>query len=148
MATVKPLNESYLSSLQPLYESTDGPSLAFLRGMSQESYCRSWYLVGNGKPKAVAWYSRACEEAELIDFRVVCSWRRRGLGRQLLRTTLSALASEGVNKVNLEVKVSNEAAIAFYGMMGFVETARRTDYYFDHSGRKDAILMSIGLRLK
>ena len=145
MARLKLLNDSCLPSLQPLYESAEGPSLAFLAGISQEEYCRAWCLLHEVKPIAAAWYSRGHDEAELIDLRVIRSRRRQGVGRQLLWATLSALASEGINKVGLEVRASNKPAIALYEAMGFVEKARRTDYYLDKSGREDAILMSLEL---
>ncbi len=46
-------------------------------------------------------------------------FRRRGIGRRLLEATLTESRRQGITRVQLEVFVSNRAAIAFYEKHGF-----------------------------
>ena len=48
-----------------------------------------------------------------------------------------------VDKVFLEVRPSNERAIALYTSMGFKEVGVRPGYYPAEGGREDAIVLSI-----
>jgi ribosomal-protein-alanine acetyltransferase len=72
---------------------------------------------------------QVADEAEILNLAVRRQNRRRGEGHALLSAVLEQLHRRGVNKVFLEVRESNEAAIAFYEKMGFAETGRRPGYY-------------------
>jgi ribosomal protein S18 acetylase RimI-like enzyme len=131
--------------LKPLYEDTDGPSYEFLRGVVVQAHCQAWCLFRDQEAVAAIWYQCAGERADMIDLRVLASSRRQGLGKELLRASLTAL--DGVAAVDLEVRESNLAAQALYRTMGFAETGRRPNYYATASGREHAILMSLELTL-
>lgn len=47
-------------------------------------------------------------------------YRRRGLGRRLATNTIQAARDAGIERVELEVFATNEAAIALYRELGFV----------------------------
>ena len=132
-----------LEQLQQLYESSEGPSYGFLRGLLDQPHCRAWCLVKDQQPVAAIWYQCAAERAEMVDLRVMASERRRGLGRQLLWASLTALGDVGA--VELEVRSSNVAARALYESLGFSETGSRSNYYATPDGREDAILMTLTL---
>ena len=132
-----------LEQLQQLYESSEGPSYGFLRGLLDQPHCRAWCLVKDKQPVAAIWYQCAAERAEMVDLRVMASERRRGLGRQLLWASLTALGDVGA--VELEVRSSNVAARALYESLGFSETGSRSNYYATPDGREDAILMTLTL---
>ena len=132
-----------LEQLQQLYESSEGPSYGFLRGLLDQPHCRAWCLVKDKQPVAAIWYQCAAERAEMVDFRVMASERRQGLGRQLLWASLTALGDVGA--VELEVRSSNVAARALYESLGFSETGSRSNYYATPDGREDAILMTLML---
>jgi ribosomal protein S18 acetylase RimI-like enzyme len=51
------------------------------------------------------------------------SHRGQGLGRALVTHAVRWLQARGVPKLNLQVREGNEAALAFYGRLGFVEDA-------------------------
>ena len=51
---------------------------------------------------------------------VAPGWRRQGIGRALVRTAEEGLARLGCTKVNLQVRASNPAVVAFYENLGFV----------------------------
>ena len=132
-----------LEQLQQLYESSEGPSYGFLRGLLDQPHCRAWCLVKDQQPVAAIWYQCAAERAEMVDLRVMASERRRGLGRQLLWASLTALGDVGA--VELEVRSSNVAARVLYESLGFSETGSRSNYYATPDGREDAILMTLTL---
>ncbi len=132
-----------LEQLQQLYESSEGPSYGFLRGLLDQPHCRAWCLVKDKQPVAAIWYQCAAERAEMVDLRVLASERRQGLGRQLLWASLTALGDVGA--VELEVRSSNVAARALYESLGFSETGLRSNYYAASDRREDAILMTLPL---
>lgn len=82
-------------------------------------------------------------EAQLLNLSVVPDARREGLGRELLLRFLGDAMRLGADQVFLEVRVSNEPAIALYEREGFVRIARRVAYYPpDADGvREDALVM-------
>ena len=132
-----------LEQLQRLYENSEGPSYGFLQGLLDQPHCRAWCLVKDKQPVAAIWYQCAAERAELVDLRVLAFERRRGLGRQLLWASLTALGDVGA--VELEVRSSNVAARALYKSLGFSEAGLRPKYYATPDGREDAILMTLTL---
>jgi RimJ/RimL family protein N-acetyltransferase len=70
------------------------------------------------------------------------SWRGRGLGTALLETGLEWAAGAGAHKAALEVWPHNEAGLALYRKMGFVEEGRKRRHYRRSNGEIwDAILM-------
>ncbi len=50
---------------------------------------------------------------------IAATHRRRGLGRRLMAEVEAALAALGCAKVNLQVRAGNDAALAFYGAIGY-----------------------------
>lgn len=86
--------------------------------------------------------SRLFDEAELLQIAVAPARRREGLGRWLLETALSQLAEAGAERLLLEVRASNRAAIGLYRILGFQQDGRRRGYYPTDAGAEDAVLMS------
>ena len=79
------------------------------------------------------------DEGEILNLAVVPARRRRGEGGALLKAALNEFRARRASRVFLEVRESNDAAIAFYGKHGFAETGRRVGYYQDPA--EAAILM-------
>jgi len=74
-------------------------------------------------------------------------FRRKGIGRQLLKAAEQDMKKKGIKKIRLEVSTHNQKAIAFYETEGFKKVALLPKYYFfDHSGSKDAFRMVKQLR--
>ena len=87
-------------------------------------------------------YQQVLDEATLMNIALRPAWQGRGLGCMLLQAVLQALEEAGVRRCLLEVRESNAPAIALYHKHGFVDDARRSDYYPTANGREDALLMS------
>jgi ribosomal-protein-alanine N-acetyltransferase len=81
------------------------------------------------------------DEAHLLNICMHPGARGKGIGRQLLRHVLAAASHEGASLLLLEVRASNEAAIALYEDEGFREIGRRPGYYPSGNGREDAWVM-------
>ena len=81
--------------------------------------------------------SKLDEDWHLMNIAVEPSGRRVGVGEQLMVELLSTLGPDA--RITLEVRPSNDAAIALYEKFGFLAAGRRTRYYAD-SG-EDALIM-------
>ncbi len=68
-------------------------------------------------------------EAEIVTLDVHPRWRRRGLGRQLLRMAGAEAMVRGARRVRLHVATDNVAALALYRAEGYRVTALVQDYY-------------------
>lgn len=87
--------------------------------------------------------STVLDEAELLQIAVAESRRGSSLSQTFFEALIQELRGRGVERILLEVRVSNEAAIGFYRGRGFTEDGCRKDYYPTAEGREDALLMSL-----
>ena len=102
----------------------------------------AWVLQRDGELIGYAVLSIAADEAHVLN---VCTDPREqghGHGRRLLRALLMLAQGRGAQRVFLEVRPSNPAAIALYHAEGFNEIGRRPRYYPARGGREDAIVMA------
>ncbi|MDN3521310.1 GNAT family N-acetyltransferase [Halomonas ramblicola] len=98
---------------------------------------------------AYAVVARLPFEAELQGLLVRQASRGHGLGRRLLAVVVDQARGWGSERLLLEVRAGNAAAIDLYRGSGFREDGRRTGYYpppEPGADREDAILMSLPLR--
>jgi ribosomal-protein-alanine N-acetyltransferase len=82
--------------------------------------------------------------AELESIAVSPMFQRRSVARRLFDALVVELKQVGATEVNLEVRASNQAAIALYRTLGFLEAGRRPGYYADP--KEDALLFSLAIR--
>jgi ribosomal-protein-alanine N-acetyltransferase len=82
-------------------------------------------------------------EAEILNFAVRADFRRQGTGTALLEQALEWGKTFGAERVILEVRASNLAAIRFYERHGFVVTGKRPRYYA--APIEDALLLNLSL---
>ena len=71
----------------------------------------------------------AADEAEVLTLCVRPACRRQGVGERLVRSAMVKAAEIGANRLFLEVSHENLTARNLYQTVGFVELARRRDYY-------------------
>lgn len=79
------------------------------------------------------------EEAHITILAVHPALQRQGLGQAMLVALLQAAYQRQLERATLEVRVSNEKAIALYQKFGFREAGRRKKYYQDTG--EDALVM-------
>lgn len=89
--------------------------------------------------------STGASEAHVLNLCIAQRYRRRGLGEHLLSGLLSLAKRRAVGTVFLEVRPSNNAALALYDKMGFNQIGIRNDYYPAKLGREDAIILAKSL---
>ena len=107
---------------------------------------RSHQQAGMEMPVGFAIVTFAGEEGDLLFIGVVPARLRRGIGLAVLDRILEVARMQGVRSMILEVADGNEAAQSLYRRRGFLEAARRRDYYRAADGRtQDAIVMKLNL---
>ncbi|OGO89891.1 MAG: ribosomal-protein-alanine N-acetyltransferase [Coxiella sp. RIFCSPHIGHO2_12_FULL_42_15] len=88
------------------------------------------------------------DESELLSLGVDVPFQRQGHGQYLLKKLVGVLTSHGVQSIWLEVRRSNDVAIALYHRVGFVEVGIRKNYYPTADAREDALIFRYFLHLK
>ncbi len=83
----------------------------------------------NAQPIGCIHWRLVLDEMEIMNLAVAPQMRRRGVGRQLLASAVRHARAAGAAAIFLEVRVSNQAAIALYQAMGFQTIAIRHGYY-------------------
>lgn len=124
----------------------------FYRGWSPEEFAA--YIAGPDTPVYVACDARrriagfamlrlAADEAELVTIAVDPKWRRKGVGRALLRALFDDLLMTRARKLFLEVAADNPAALTLYAAHGFQKLSERQGYYArPDGGPATAIVMA------
>jgi ribosomal-protein-alanine N-acetyltransferase len=79
------------------------------------------------------------DEAHITLLVIDEAYRGQGFGRALLIALLEAARVHDMARATLEVRPSNEAAIALYNSFGFKEAGRRKQYY--HAPTEDALIL-------
>jgi ribosomal-protein-alanine N-acetyltransferase len=77
-------------------------------------YCLSWLMPA---------------ELHILNLAVLPAYRRKGVARRALLDTLQIARQAGVEEILLEVRASNQAAIALYQGFGFYQIGLRKKYY-------------------
>lgn len=82
------------------------------------------------------------DEMHLLNITIAPHRQGQGHGTRLLDAVAAHASVRGLPRLWLEVRASNERAMALYVRRGFVVVGRRRGYYPAAEGREDAILMS------
>lgn len=88
------------------------------------AYCGSWHIL---------------EEAHITNIAVSTDYRRKHIGEALLKTVIDECYKNMVKYITLEVRASNNPAIALYEKYGFKSLGLRKGYYQDNN--EDALIM-------
>ena len=105
--------------------------------------CRTWRLEG----ELIGYFILllAAGEAHLLNLSIAARHQRSGHGRALLREAVEFARRRGARNLFLEVRPSNLAAQALYTRFGFRHIGVRRGYYPAHSGREDALVLTLAL---
>ncbi len=99
-------------------------------------------LVAEG-PRGVCGYImswRVADQLHVLNVAVDPAWRRRGIGRLLLKEAAVRAWAAGLEEITLEVRRGNVSAIRFYEGLGLREVGVREGYYIDNG--EDALIMT------
>ncbi len=82
------------------------------------------------------------DESHLLTIAVHAQVQRQGLGRYLLTQMLQRARAMAMTSVLLEVRASNQRALALYAAFGFEQIGRRKGYYqLTPTEREDALVL-------
>ena len=104
-----------------------------------------WVLERSGELIGYGVLSVAGGEAHVLNVCVAPSEQGHGLGRRVISRLLDLARWHRAERVFLEVRPSNVAAVALYDSIGFNEIGRRPNYYPGKRGREDALVMAMEL---
>lgn len=82
----------------------------------------------------------AADEGDITNVSVKKELQGQGIGNALVTELIKRTGDMGINTIFLEVRASNQPAIALYEKMGFEHMGVRKGYYSDPT--EDAITMS------
>jgi ribosomal-protein-alanine N-acetyltransferase len=109
--------------------------------------CKVWRAARRAGGELIGYFvlMAAAGEGHLLNLSIAAPWQRSGYGSALLREAAGLANSLGASHLFLEVRPSNHAAQALYRRFGFRKVAVRRDYYPAHTGREDALVLSLAL---
>lgn len=139
---LQPLSEQQLGSVMALELAAHSHPWSEANMRSALCRHRCWGLYSGATLLGFAIYSQVLDEAELLDCVIAPDHQGCGLGSTLLELSLAEVC-DSAQRIYLEVRQSNVAAIALYQSHGFVEVGIRRDYYPSAHGREDALLMAL-----
>jgi len=101
----------------------------------------SYWLVAefNGEVVGYIGSQSVLDAADVMNLAVAPAYRRQGIGESLVNTLVAYLQQKGIIALLLEVRASNDPAIALYKRLGFEQVGRRPNYY--HHPKEDALIM-------
>lgn len=86
--------------------------------------------------------SVAAGEAHILNLCVEPAYRSHGYGERMLDEILFRARASSVREIFLEVRPTNENALALYKKKGFHQVANRPAYYQANEGREDAAVLA------
>jgi len=99
-------------------------------------------LERGGRVAGYGILSVAAGEAHILNLCVDPNYRAHGYGERLLDQVLLRARSTDVREIFLEVRPSNQTALALYRKKGFHQVANRPAYYQAQEGREDAAVLA------
>ena len=105
------------------------------------SYSRGYVVECNGKIAAYSFVWILQKEAVIMTFAVAPEFRRKGVGKLLLKHIIESLPKQ-VTSISLDVRKSNIPAIRLYRSAGFRIVNERPKFYSD---KETALFMELRL---
>lgn len=82
------------------------------------------------------------DETDMMNVAVHPDARRKGIAEKLIDALVDRLKERGSRCLTLEVRASNQTAIALYRKLSFEQVGRRPNYY--RNPKEDALIMRKG----
>ena len=141
MVTVREMKASDVEAVSEIeHEAFSMPwsSEDFLE-MVEAEYAHYYVAESNGRIVGCCGVRNLMGEGEITNVVVAASYRRQGIGRQMLEYLLREVKTLGIGDCTLEVRVSNTPAIRLYESLGFHGEGVRPRFY--EKPVEDALIM-------
>ena len=138
---IRPMEETDIEQVCEIkkicLKETEGPAQL----KKSASYDYNCYYVAVKEEKVVGFvaYSYVLDEGDIQDIAVLPEYQSQKLGTKMLCKVIKLCKKQGVTKLTLEVRSSNQKAISLYQQFDFKEIALRKNYYKNPT--EDAIIM-------
>lgn len=141
MMTIIPMNESHVAQIAQLEK------LCFSDPWSENSIATelnsrlSYWLVAVVDDCVVGYIGSqsVLGESDMMNVAVHPDHRRKGIAEALIENLSQGLKERGNVSLTLEVRASNDPAIALYHKLGFIQVGRRPNYY--RNPNEDALIL-------
>ena len=135
------MNESHVQQIAQLEQQCFSDPWSENSIASELDNALSYWLVAedNGVIAGYVGSQSVLDGADMMNLAVAPAYRRQGIGQALVTALIDYLQQKGIIVLLLEVRVSNDPAIALYQRLGFQQIGRRPNYY--HHPREDALIM-------
>ncbi len=113
-------------------------------GVFRDCLLAGYQCIVLDRDERVAGYgilSIAAGEAHILNLCVDPMYRSHGYGERLLDEILFRARAASVREIFLEVRPSNQTALALYRKKGFHQVSNRPAYYQAQAGREDAAVL-------
>lgn len=137
LMTIEDIEE--VCAIELLSFATPWTKESFQQELLTNKLARYLVLVRDGHIVAYAGIWLVLREGHITNVAVHPQYRGLGLGRRIVAEILKLACCFGVEEATLEVRPSNEAAIALYRSFNFQENGLRKGYYTDTN--EDALIM-------
>ena len=99
------------------------------------------YLTARADGRVIGYCGllQSFDEADITNVAVSPAYRGRGVGYRMLSELMEAGKTRGIERYTLEVRVSNQAALALYEKLGFASVGVRKNFY--EKPKEDAVIM-------
>lgn len=112
---------------------------AFAVELRDNEYARYFCLELEGQVIGYMGLWFILDEGHITNVAIFPRHRGQGWGEFLMRQVMGTMASEGMERMTLEARVSNTAAQKLYERLGFERAGVRKGYYADT--KEDALIM-------
>ena len=141
---ILPLSENHLPQMMDIERGVfEYPwSASQMKDSILSAHTETWGLLDlNNRLIAFAIVSVIFDEAEILNFSVAKADQYQGFGQKLLAYLMNHLSYKQIEKLFLEVRVSNIAAISIYKKYGFEQISIRKNYYRVGDNHEDALVL-------
>lgn len=108
-----------------------------------DNACAAFLVAEDGETGAVLGYAgllAMMDEGYITNVAVFPEYRRCGIAAKIIEVFMNFARGNQLSFLTLEVRPSNEAAIALYQSFGFEEVGRRRNYY--DLPKEDALILT------
>ena len=131
------INEVY--EIECLSFSTPWSIDSFYREINENKLALYNVIELDGKIIAYGGMWIVIDESHVTNIAVLPEFRGRGMGNILVENMIEVAKENGALNMTLEVRVSNQSAIALYEKYGFEKSGVRPKYYKENN--EDALIM-------